>query len=87
MPSSFQISIKMDDELRPAVPEKAANLAPDKISTFNDDRIAHHQDKQLLQRIRAFFKTFTTGDFDGMRDLQSENYTMTNIRKQIHILQ
>ena len=51
------------------------------IPTFDDKRIKEHPDKVLLDRIRKFFKTFTTGDFEGMRDLQSEDYTMTNIRE------
>lgn len=48
---------------------------------FDDSRIADHPDKVLLARVREFFRTFTTGDFVGMRDLQSEDYDMTDIRK------
>jgi ketosteroid isomerase-like protein len=50
---------------------------------FDDTRIRHHHDKRLLRYIRAYFNAFTAGDFDGMKALQSEDYTMTDIRKTI----
>lgn len=48
---------------------------------FDDSRIKDHPDQRLLKYIRAYFKTFTEGDFDGMKALQSNEYTMTDIRK------
>ncbi|MCJ1260806.1 hypothetical protein MMC22_000669 [Lobaria immixta] len=46
---------------------------------FDDSRIKDHPDKLLLSRIRQYFKAFTTGDFDGIRDLEAPEYTMTDI--------
>lgn len=81
-PSPWHITIEASkDEVQSLLlANEAATQYSAAIPTFNDERIKDHPDKKLLRRIRAFFKTFTTGDFDGMRDLQSESYTMTNIR-------
>ncbi|KAH8667518.1 hypothetical protein BGZ60DRAFT_505765 [Tricladium varicosporioides] len=46
---------------------------------FDDSRIENHPDKLLLSRIRTYFHAFTTGDFDGIRDLEAEEYNMTDI--------
>jgi hypothetical protein len=81
--SSWQVSITMDGDVAPAPLSKQVTHLSEDIPTFDDKRIKHHPDKVLLGRIREFFKTFTTGDFDGMKDLQSKDYTMTNIRKTI----
>lgn len=86
---SWQGSIAMDGDVAPgpgsspavtlASNDNGTTLFSGKIPTFDDERIKHHPDKVLLGRIRTFFKAFTTGDFDGMRELQSKTYTMTNI--------
>ena len=75
-----QFSIPVTENESPNDEIQGVDLLSEDIPTFNDKRIKDHSDKVLLTRIRAFFKTFTTGDFDGMRDLQAEDYTMTNIR-------
>ena len=49
--------------------------------TFDDSRIKDHPDKQLLERIREYYHAFTTGNFNAIRDLEAEEYTMTDIRK------
>ncbi len=54
------------------------------IPTFDDARIKNNPDKVLLGRIRTYFKAFTTGDFNGIKDLESDDYTMTDIRKNIY---
>ena len=79
-PSPLEVSITINEVEAPKTQEVIASL-PEAIPTYDESRIAHFPDKTLLKRCREFFKTFTTGDFDGMRDLQSENYTMTDIRK------
>jgi hypothetical protein len=53
-------------------------------SKFDDRRIKDHPDHKLLERLRTYYKAFTTGDFDGIRSLQTDDYTMTDIRKNIH---
>ena len=75
----------MDGEVALALASKETTLCSGDIPTFDDKRIENHPDKVLLGRIREFFKAFTTGDFDRMRDLQSKEYTMTNIRKRIFL--
>lgn len=52
---------------------------------YDDSRIQDHPDKKLLERIKKYFDAFTTGDFDGVRNVESESYTMTNIRKSCHL--
>lgn len=79
LPNPLEVSITINEGKVPASQEVLAPLS-EKIPTFDDSRIKDFHDKTLLRRVRQFFKTFTTGDFDGMRDLQSENYTMTDIR-------
>ena len=48
---------------------------------FDDSRIKNHPDKLLLSRIKTYFKAFTTGDFNGIKQLEATEYTMTDIRK------
>jgi hypothetical protein len=83
-PTSCEVSIKMTEGSRVPASQETTGSS-NNIPTFNDERIKAHPDKVLLNRIRAFFKAFTTGDFDGMRDLQSKDYTMTNIREKIFL--
>lgn len=52
---------------------------------FDDSRIKDHPDKKLLEDIRTYFKAFTGSDFEGMRDGETEDYTMTDICKNFHI--
>ncbi|KAK2756542.1 hypothetical protein FQN54_005435 [Arachnomyces sp. PD_36] len=47
--------------------------------SFDDSRIRDHPDKLLLSRIEEYFISFTTGDFEGMRDLQAEDFHITDI--------
>ncbi|KAK3177679.1 hypothetical protein K4F52_009584 [Lecanicillium sp. MT-2017a] len=42
-------------------------------------RIEHYPDKQLLARISEYFISFTTGDFNGMNDLEADNFHITDI--------
>ncbi|KAG9232099.1 hypothetical protein BJ875DRAFT_544825 [Amylocarpus encephaloides] len=46
---------------------------------FDDSRIKNHPDPLLLWRIRTYFKAFTTGDFNGIKDLEDDGYSMTDI--------
>ena len=50
-------------------------------STIVASKNCHY--KKLLENLRTYFKAFhdPTGGFDWIRDLESENYTMTGIRK------
>ncbi len=48
---------------------------------FDDSRIKNHPDKLLLSGIKTYFKAFTTGDFNGIKQLEATEYTMTDIRK------
>ena len=50
---------------------------------YDDSRIQDFPDKLLLSRLRNYFELFTSGDYNGMRNLESEDYTMTDIRKLI----
>lgn len=47
---------------------------------FDDSRIKNHEDKLLLSRINEYFLTFATGDYQGMSDLQAEEFHITDIR-------
>ena len=58
------------------------NMAP---VHYDDSRIQQNHDKKLLERLKKYFDAFTTGDFDGVRNVESEGYTITNIRKRRHI--
>lgn len=51
--------------------------------TFDISRIEHHEDQHLLAKISEYFITFTTGDFEGMRDLQADDFHITDIRKNL----
>ena len=81
VPAPWEVQVTVNGETSLIQSHKGVSPLSDEIPTFDDTRIQDHPDKLLLSRIRLFFKTFTTGDFDGMRDLQSEEYTMTDIRK------
>ena len=80
---SWQFSVKLSGNYA-SPSDSSVSVLSEEIPTFDDDRVKDYPDKKLLTRLRTFFKTFTTGDFDGMHDLQSTNYTMTNIRKSSH---
>lgn len=64
------------------IPSTSENMAP---VHYDDSRIQHNHDKKLLERLKKYFDAFTAGDFDGVRNVESEGYTMTNIRKGRHI--
>lgn len=56
-------------------------MAPSK---FDDSRIKNYPDKRLLNYLRAYYKTFTDPDPDAMKNFQTENFTITDIRKNVH---
>jgi ketosteroid isomerase-like protein len=55
-------------------------MSNDPIPQFDESRIQNHPDEVLKSRIRTYFKAFVTGDFDAIDALESEDYTMTDIR-------
>ncbi|KFY92902.1 hypothetical protein V498_04676 [Pseudogymnoascus sp. VKM F-4517 (FW-2822)] len=48
-------------------------------NSYDDSRIKDFHDKQLLSKMKEYFLTFVLGDFDGMYDLQSEDFHITDI--------
>ncbi|RDL40353.1 Uncharacterized protein BP5553_00332 [Venustampulla echinocandica] len=46
---------------------------------FDDSRIKHHHDKLLLSRINEYFVAFATGDFNGMNELEAEEFHISDI--------
>ncbi|KAL5353739.1 hypothetical protein ACLOAV_001780 [Pseudogymnoascus australis] len=46
---------------------------------FNNSRIQHHHDKELLSRIGEYFEAFATGDYNKMNDLVADEYHMSDI--------
>ncbi|CZS90631.1 hypothetical protein WAI453_004089 [Rhynchosporium graminicola] len=54
-------------------------ILQEKIPTFDDSRIRHFKDKKTLAAVKTYFKAFTTGKFDEIRDMESEDYTMTDV--------
>jgi hypothetical protein len=48
---------------------------------FDDSRIKSHPDKLLLSRVGAYFLAFASGDYDGLRAFQAEEYDLTDISK------
>lgn len=63
------------------IPGRSANHAAIFNPAFDDSRIRDNADKQLLYDVQKYFKTFTDGDAEGMRAMQTANYNMTDIRK------
>lgn len=51
---------------------------------FDDSRIKDNPDKTLLRKIKEYFATFTSSNYDEMKAHQTEDYTMTDIRKIVH---
>lgn len=51
---------------------------------FDDSRIKDYPDKKLLEYIRAYYKPFINGDSDAQRALQTEDFVITDIRKNFH---
>ena len=51
---------------------------------FDDTRIKDYPDKQLLHDIKAYFHTFVMGDYEAMKSFQTDGYSMTDIRKNLH---
>ena len=47
---------------------------------YDDSRIADFPDKETLAYVGAYFQTFTDPSPENMRDFQTEDYTMTDIR-------
>lgn len=50
-------------------------------NAFDNSRIRDYPDKKLLRLIDKYFIAFTGGDFDGMNDMQADEYHITDIRK------
>lgn len=48
---------------------------------YDDSRIINYHDEILLRRMKEYFVSFVDGDFEGMRDLQADNFHITDIRK------
>lgn len=48
---------------------------------FDDSRIQHHHDKELLLRIREYFEAFATGNHDEMNNMVADEYRMSDICK------
>ncbi|KFY19075.1 hypothetical protein V491_04604 [Pseudogymnoascus sp. VKM F-3775] len=46
---------------------------------YDDSRIIDFHDKKLLRRMKEYFITFVDGDFEGMRDLQADDFHITDI--------
>lgn len=53
---------------------------------FNNSRIQHHHDKELLSRIGEYFEAFATGDYNKMNDLVADEYHMSDICKKNPLL-
>lgn len=51
---------------------------------FDDSRIKDYPDKKLLEYIRAYYKPFINGDSDAQKALQTEDFVITDIRKNFH---
>ncbi|KAH8654949.1 Alpha/Beta hydrolase protein [Tricladium varicosporioides] len=64
---------------KPEGPSKNSTLDVVANAQFDDSRIKNHHDKLLLSRIRTYFNAFTSGDFNGIKDLESDDYNMTDI--------
>lgn len=50
---------------------------------FDDTRIKDYPDKKLLENIKTYYKPFINGDTDAQKALQTENFVITDIRKNI----
>lgn len=82
MPNPLHVSVTISDEYS-SVQKPVTKLDEPGIVKYDDSRIADYPDKNALAKAREFFETFTNGRFDEMKALQSDNYTMTDIRKLI----
>jgi hypothetical protein len=47
--------------------------------SYDETRIQGYHDKRLLGYVRAYFNAFTSLNFEGLRDLQTEDYLMTDV--------
>ncbi|RFU24732.1 hypothetical protein B7463_g11606, partial [Scytalidium lignicola] len=47
--------------------------------SFDISRISNYPDKELLARISEYFISFTTGNFNGMNDLEADDFHITDI--------
>ena len=74
-----EIPLKVNNEITPTRHQTPATQR--KNPKFDDSLIADHPDKKLLARINAYFKTFVDPSPEDMRSLQTDDYTMTDIRK------
>ena len=81
-PSTYVV-VEIDNEM-PLQEHQTPSIDPENYSRwFDDRRIAHHPDKKLLALTRAYYKTFVELDAEAMREMQTEDYTGTDIRKHI----
>ncbi|KFY28196.1 hypothetical protein V491_00571, partial [Pseudogymnoascus sp. VKM F-3775] len=62
----------------PGIGSSAANSLYSHVR-YDDSRIQNHLDKLLLSRMKEYFISFMDGDFDGMRDLQADDFHITHI--------
>lgn len=81
-PNPLQVSVTVSDEYS-SVQKPVTKLDDPGIVKYDDSRIEDYPDKKALAKAREFFEVFTNGEFDAMKALQSENYTMTDIREHI----
>ena len=80
VPSTYVV-VEVDNEV-PLQSLQTPSITSEKPNPrFDDSRIADYHDKKLLRNIRAYFKTFVDPNPEAMRDFQTEDYTMTDIRK------
>lgn len=85
VPNPLQLSVTLSDEYSsPQKPVKTLEDYPG-IVKYDDSRISDYKDKKALAKASEFFHVFTHGLFDEMKALQSDNYTMTDIRKPIRL--
>jgi hypothetical protein len=52
-------------------------------SPFDISRVKDYPDKRLLKYLQAYYKTFTDPNPEAMREFQTEDFTITDIRKNI----
>ena len=81
-PNPLQVSVTVSDEYS-SVQKPVTKVDDPGIVKYDDSRIADYPDKNALAKAREFFEVFTNGEFDAMKALQTENYTMTDIRKPV----
>ena len=79
-PSTY-VFIETNNEI-PLHEDTAPSKTPEKVHlNYNDSSVAHYHDKKLLANIRRYFGAFTDPDPEAMRDLQTDDFTISDMRK------